>query len=51
MVFELYNKDCPWHSMGKCLGNVHYNQHVNDPRYAECNEYICPIFYWVHNKD
>lgn len=50
--FTLYNKDCPWYDegpqcdKGKCLGQVTYNQHVNDPRYPNCEEYICPFFYW-----
>jgi len=45
--FDLYKENCPWFHNNKCQGRVSYNQHVNDKRYANCEEWACPIFYWI----
>ena len=47
--WEDHHKDCPWHDERNqtCEGQVEYNGHVNDPRYAKCRQYNCPIFFWV----
>ena len=45
--FENDHFDCPWFDTDECTGQVTYNQHVNDPRYAACEEHTCPIVYWI----
>jgi len=45
--WEDHHKLCPWHDNYSCLGQVSYNQHVNDPRYDKCSIYYCPIFFWI----
>ena len=47
--WEDNHKQCPWHDERNqtCKGQVEYNGHVNDPRYAKCRQYNCPIFFWV----
>jgi hypothetical protein len=47
MEFERLKFNCPWFSDFKCSGMVSYNQHVNDMRLAGCQEWTCPIVYWV----
>ena len=52
-MIDFYDQriDCPWFDNGKCQGKVSYNQHVNDPRYGDCEESSCPILYWVNILD
>jgi len=53
--WEDHHKDCPWHTDGqdhndtteRCLGQVSYNGHINDPRYDPCQQETCPIFFWI----
>ncbi len=51
-IFYERRKDCPWYDDGHCTGEVVYNQHIaalirlNDPRYSNCEEHTCPIFFW-----
>ena len=45
--WEDNHKDCPWHDRDKCDGQVEYNGHINDPRYAPCEQHTCPIFFWI----
>jgi len=47
-LWEDFHERCPWYMDGNyCIGKVHYNQHVNDPRYGECDMNTCPTFFWV----
>lgn len=51
MDFDEHRQGCPWwlidNRKHKCLGKVHYNQHVHDPRYGDCEFHTCPIVYWI----
>ena len=48
-LFQENRKECPWYDYdsAECIGQVTYNQHINDPRYVACSEDVCPVFYWV----
>jgi len=41
------HKECPWYHEGQCSGELYYNGHVNDPRYYDCDQDTCPIFFWI----
>jgi len=45
--FESKADQCPANKIGKCTWQPHYNQHVNDMRYADCDWWTCPICYWI----
>lgn len=48
LAFTDYNKNCPcFTDEGRCLMQVSYNGHVNDPKYGSCVESSCPVFYWA----
>jgi len=46
-LWDEAQESCPWYFVGECGGQVTYNQHVNDPRYADCLIETCPIFHWI----
>lgn len=46
-LWELYRKCCTWYDQKKCTGQMHYNQHVNDPRYSSCEKSLCPFYFWI----
>ena len=45
--WEDHHKECPWNDNGCCLGQISYNQHINNPQHNLCSQYYCPIFFWV----
>ena len=48
LIFYEAFSSCPWHDDGNCVGQVTYNQHVNDPRYGECDIHSCPIWHLIN---
>ena len=46
-LWDDWYERCPWYNNGDCDGQVHYNGHVNDPRYEPCIKELCPVFFWI----
>jgi len=45
-LWENNHDQCPWNDGQRCIGQVSYNQHINDPIYEPCQQETCPIFFW-----